>query len=510
MSAEDPFADLRDRPVWVCWNSEKGRKVPKSPSGGNARSNDPGTWGTYEKAADAAAKNGYSGTGIMLTDGLVGIDLDGCVHDGQIEPWAQEIIDRIGSYAELSPSGTGIHILAYADPGRTGPIGRADHRRGIEAYNHGRYFTVTGARANSEGIADRTGQVQSFVSVTFSGQSADESFANQVGRLARDQVARRANQTTIHNVARDSKKGVRFARIPMGAHTCTFCMMLASRGFVYHTRETAGEFSHYHSNCRCKVVAGFPGTSVEGYDPDRLYRAWKQMDSLDGRTDLSMEQKDALKQLVANGAYETEVKEASAKWTDEASECISNLEIAGSARYEAEIRKLLPGSRVCEIAIKDIRHTLRTCSGKTHENLYVYDITADKRIGLVEDSTARLAVYMPSRLSEDVVKSVKSGHEVVILHNHPKSSMPSAADFESLANAGANRGIIACHDGSIIVYRVLDDRFKGISSKQRDFLDYMLADGYNRRARLGKTEEEIFEAIGRSQNVEIERIRVGS
>lgn len=84
----------------------------------------------------------------------MGIDLDGCVRDGEIEPWAQEIVDAIGSYTEVSPSGTGVHILAYVDPRTTGVVGRADHRRGIEVYNHGRYFTVAGRQIVSGGMTD--------------------------------------------------------------------------------------------------------------------------------------------------------------------------------------------------------------------------------------------------------------------------------------------------------------------------------------------------------------------
>ena len=137
----------------------------------------------------------------------------------------------------------------------------------------------------------------------FGGESAEESLSEQVGRLARDQVARRANETTSHNVGRDSKKGARFARVPMGGHTCMFCMMLASRGFVYHTEKTAGEFGHYHSDCRCKVVAGFEGASVEGYDPARLSRAWRRMEEIDGRPDLTQEQRRALKEAVVYGDH---------------------------------------------------------------------------------------------------------------------------------------------------------------------------------------------------------------
>ena len=40
-------------------------------------------------------------------------------------------------------------------------------------------------------------------------------------------------------------------------HPCAFCAMLASRGFVYHTAETAGSMNRYHNDCRCEIVPGF-------------------------------------------------------------------------------------------------------------------------------------------------------------------------------------------------------------------------------------------------------------
>ena len=71
----------------------------------------------------------------------MGSDLDRCrdPETGTIEPWAQEIIDEIRSYTEISPSGTGIRILAQGSK----PTGRC--RKGsVEIYDHGRYLTVTG------------------------------------------------------------------------------------------------------------------------------------------------------------------------------------------------------------------------------------------------------------------------------------------------------------------------------------------------------------------------------
>lgn len=67
----------------------------------------------------------------------------------------------------------------------------------------------------------------------------------------------------------------RYARVPSGSETCLFCLMLASRGYVYRTPQTAGEDGHYHANCDCRIVPSWDG-SIEGYDPRELYGKWRQ------------------------------------------------------------------------------------------------------------------------------------------------------------------------------------------------------------------------------------------
>lgn len=269
MELPGAFDRLRDERVWVAWADEGGRKVPKSPHGGNAKSNDPSTWGTYAEAEAARAKNGYSGVGLMLTDGYTGIDLDGAVEDGKIADWAQEIVDEFGSYAEISPSGTGLHILGWSDMEQTGPIGR-NNRGGVEVYNHGRYFTVTGDVVRDAPLVDVTPDLPAFIARHFSGESPERVVRRRIGNLARDQVKRQANRAMAENCVRD---GVRYARVPRGSETCGFCVMLASRGYVYTTPEAA---QHSHDGCDCKVMPGFDGAEVEGYDPDSMYDLYRE------------------------------------------------------------------------------------------------------------------------------------------------------------------------------------------------------------------------------------------
>lgn len=123
-------------------------------------------------------------------------------------------------------------------------------------------------------------------------KGGDAEFAKACGEFARNDAFKSLNETILANVGRDKDKGVRFARVPTGFETCTFCLMLASRGAVYHTRKTAGEFKHFHRRCDCKVVPSFEDDAdaelVEGVRPKELrerYRAIKQIDSMEGLTD---------------------------------------------------------------------------------------------------------------------------------------------------------------------------------------------------------------------------------
>ena len=52
--------------------------------------------------------------------------------------------------------------------------------------------------------------------------------------------------------------------------------MLASRGWVYHSKETAGINGGYHDRCNCQIVPswGAGKAHLEGYDPDDLYEKY--------------------------------------------------------------------------------------------------------------------------------------------------------------------------------------------------------------------------------------------
>ena len=135
-------------------------------------------------------------------------------------------------------------------------------------------------------------------------KGGDAAFAKACGEFARNDAFRSLNETISANVGRDKDKGVRFARVPTGFETCTFCLMLASRGAVYHTRKTAGEFKHFHRRCDCKIVPGFgddpDAELVEGVRPKELHKLYKQFKEIDETEGLSAAEKDVLKRKALN------------------------------------------------------------------------------------------------------------------------------------------------------------------------------------------------------------------
>ncbi|MDR0514628.1 MAG: hypothetical protein LBG81_05650 [Coriobacteriaceae bacterium] len=104
--------------------------------------------------------------------------------------------------------------------------------------------------------------------------------AEAVGRYVRN-----ASRETVIRTA--ERNGLRWARVPTGSYTCGFCIMLASRGFVYRSQASAGGLGGWHSHCNCQVIASNDTDNLllEGYDPDRLYEAYTDAAATIGSTD---------------------------------------------------------------------------------------------------------------------------------------------------------------------------------------------------------------------------------
>ncbi|WP_324730252.1 phage/plasmid primase, P4 family [Lysinibacillus fusiformis] len=168
-------SELKALPQWILWRAEeKGSrytKIPYQVDGNEARSNDRRTWSTFATAAKFYTESNADGIGFVFSrqDNYIGIDIDKCVTYAAddtnkanpiVNTFAQEIIDTLDSYTEFSVSGTGIHIIIKGSlPQSVVSTGRKSAKHGLEIYQYGRYFTMTGNRENSNQIYDRTDEL---------------------------------------------------------------------------------------------------------------------------------------------------------------------------------------------------------------------------------------------------------------------------------------------------------------------------------------------------------------
>ncbi len=161
--------ELKSMPCWVCWkaipdaNSHSGiKKIPINPyTCGQAMSNNPQTWSDFDTAVRASGN--FSGIGFMFSgSGYFGIDIDDCRDEverylnGDKSGIIGEFIETMQTYAEISQSGNGIHIVCR------GALPKGARRKGkIEMYDSGRYFIMTGRQIGGYSqISDGTERVK--------------------------------------------------------------------------------------------------------------------------------------------------------------------------------------------------------------------------------------------------------------------------------------------------------------------------------------------------------------
>lgn len=170
--------ELRAANQWLLWKlvlrgSEK-TKVPFQTNGQCASSTNPATWASFDAIAPHVAEDLQPGFVFSVDDPFCGIDLDGCRNPetGECQEWARTIVQQLGSYAELSPSGTGLKVFVRATlPGDVGKKKELAEpmvsikKPGIEVYDHGRYFAVTGWKLAGvpSTVNERQGQVDALM-----------------------------------------------------------------------------------------------------------------------------------------------------------------------------------------------------------------------------------------------------------------------------------------------------------------------------------------------------------
>jgi Protein of unknown function (DUF3987) len=243
---------LTNLPRWVLWRTEPRvnrqtgetteTKAPISwHSGKHCDATDPRNWTGFDNVVTALSKSAaWDGPGFTLgevdehDEFIIGLDLDSCLNeDGALADWAMPFLVAMGSYAEHSPSGTGIKCVARIqrsdldatrklldipaggkEQARTRIFGAREngrHAPGAQLFLMHRYFCITGRHwhASPEDVATLTlGQIAQLGTLFGPNEQRTARAAPQANAAADD------DDTEPDEAALRDKLGAAFLRSP--------------------------------------------------------------------------------------------------------------------------------------------------------------------------------------------------------------------------------------------------------------------------------------------------------
>lgn len=142
--------ELKSNPRWCVWRptlNEQGKLTKKPFLSRNPKQpfskTTPSHFARWEETLDAYLQGSVSGVGYVCGEGIVALDYDECCDEqfGTIRDDVRQIIDRLNTYAEYSPSGRGVRLFLH---GELSGKNINNQKLGVEAYDDGGYVTVTG------------------------------------------------------------------------------------------------------------------------------------------------------------------------------------------------------------------------------------------------------------------------------------------------------------------------------------------------------------------------------
>lgn len=205
--------ELKKLRNWVCWKAEPDPKshsgISKKPinpkTGGQAMSNNPDTWSDFETAVEVSSD--FAGIGFMFSgSGYFGVDLDDTDVNGSL---VSEFVNALQSYAELSQSGNGVHIICR------GRLPEGGRRRGnVEMYDSGRFFVMTGNYCSEYiDISECTEKIKP-LHEKYLGGNVNSSLQNVSSRIQNSSIS--MDVQTIVDKALNSANGEKFRRLYSG------------------------------------------------------------------------------------------------------------------------------------------------------------------------------------------------------------------------------------------------------------------------------------------------------
>lgn len=185
------------------------------------------------------------GVGFALGENVAGVDLDDCrdVTTGELTPEAADIVRRLNSYTEVSPSGAGVKIFVTGTlPANHSTSNETDNQaKTVEIYTRGRYFALTGQHLAGTPLTveDRQQELTAvWTEYIYKVQTAARNNGKDKTQTKNPQRPKEIPMKTIYSVGKTKVSWLWQHRIPLGKLTMvtgygdagksTFCCWVAA------------------------------------------------------------------------------------------------------------------------------------------------------------------------------------------------------------------------------------------------------------------------------------------
>jgi putative DNA primase/helicase len=276
---------LAERKQWIVWKNQvrdgERTKIPYNPvTGEPASTADSSTWADLETAYESYREGSFDGIGFVFSeeDSFTGIDLDHCrdAKTGKLDERDAEIVKKLDSYTEVSPSSEGIHIIVEAEK----PEGGNRSGDGIEIYDRKRYFTFTGQKLEGtpSEVKHRQEELEQIFEECISGEDEEDSSKPTVSQHSVTEDG--LTDEELLEKAANASNGDKFERL-------------------YNSTGAAGYESRSEADqALCNLLAFWTGG-----DPGRIERLFLR--SSRGNRDKVRERDDYLKRTINEAIHST-------------------------------------------------------------------------------------------------------------------------------------------------------------------------------------------------------------
>lgn len=280
---------------------------------------------------------------------------------------------------------------------------------------------------------------------------------------------------------------------------CAWCAEVAGR---YEVSRAPADFWRRHDRCSCQIIYE---TSKFRQRLSGTGRGWKVDSEVHRRqvqaiqykpARFTREQAQALEQQNLR-QYRGLTEAENSKLKTDTPQTIVNNSMLYSPEYRNLFDKLGESTKITRKIFQNSRKALLHRTGTEFEDLIFINSDTGEVYSRTDYNVKRQV--MPSKKMKQMV--LASPNIVISIHNHPGSAVPSLSDINSCRDRKYKYGIIACHNGNLFKYTILDSSYpESYSDMLLDKINYLL---YNNDDSTDKTTNELNQYLGELEKIGI-------